>query len=297
MEFIGSVFFFVGLLMLLYGLIGLINPSWVKAANLSGTPSRMDCALFASLAPLPFMFVGDLVHGLHEPADMFAFVMGLILVIGSLSFYLWGVVSVNHYLTRDKKFDVVIGVLVGCMLAVVPVFGFILLILGMGVSSSPEFSWIQQLVMFISGFFIIIGFMSLFKAPLLGRYLSSVPVAAPVVERHTAVVHTEAPAVTPSASSNPSSWLFSFTYAEDDGLPIRVDAHISAAEADHQGRRYIQGVCTKTSTPRFFWLGRILGPMTGPVVEGSGGEQWDAGVVFERLQALRQPQTDPLGAR
>lgn len=294
MEFIGSVFFFVGLLMVMYGLIGLIDPSWVKSANLTGTPSRMDCTLFASLAPLPFMFVGDLFHGPHETADLFAFVMGLVLTIGSVSFYLWGVVGVRNYLERTWNFSPVVGILAGCVLAVAPVFGFMLLILAVGVSSDLGFSLVQQLVMLFASLFILIGFMKIFKTPILGFFISSSP-GTPVMERRRDMEERKAPPVAVPHFTNAQSWLFSFTYAEDDGLPIRVDAEISAAEADDQGRRYIQGVCTKTSTPRFFWLGRILGPMTGPVVEGSGGEQWDASVVFERLQALRQPQTDPLG--
>ncbi|MGL5630833.1 MAG: hypothetical protein ACRDD3_00615 [Azovibrio sp.] len=296
MEFIGTIFFFVGLLSIIYGLIGLLDPSWIKRANLNSTPSRIDCAIFASLAPLPFMFVGDLFYGAHEPADMFGFMMGLILSIGSISFYVWGVVGVKNYLERGKNFSPVVGILAGCVLAVIPVFGFMLLILAVGVLNAPEFSLIQQLVMLFVGLFILIAFVKIFKAPILGVFISSSP-ETPVMGRPNDVEERKEPPAAEPHSTITESWLFSFTYTEDDGLPIRMDARISAAQADNQGRRYIQGVCTKTSTPRFFWLGRILGPMTGPVVEGSNGEQWDASVVFERLQALQQPQTDPLGNR
>lgn len=296
MGFIGTIFFIVGLLSVIYGLIGLLDPSWVKNANLNSTPSRIDCAIFASLAPLPFMFVGDLFHGAHEPGDMFGFIMGLILTIGSISFYVWGVVGVNNCLQQGKNFNPVVGILAGCVLAVIPVFGFMLLIVAVGVFSAPEFSLIQQLVMLIVGLFILIAFVKIFKTPILGVSISSSPDTSPVGRPNDMQECKVPPAATPP-STNAESWLFSFTYAEDDGLPIRVDAQISAAQADNQGRRYIQGVCTKTSVPRFFWLGRILGPMTGPVVEGSNGEQWDASVVFERLQALQQPQIGPLGNR
>lgn len=296
MEFIGTIFFFVGLLSVMYGLVGLLDPSWVKSANLNSTPSRIDCAIFASLAPLPFMFVGDLFYGAHEPADMFGFMMGLILTIGSISFYVWGVVGVKNYLERGKNFSPVVGILAGFVLAVIPAFGFMLLIVAVGVFSAPEFSLMQQLVMLIVSLFILIAFAKIFKAPILGGFISSA-LDTSVVGGHHGIEERKAPPAAEPHSTTAESWLFSFTYTEDDGLPIRVDAQISAAQADNQGRRYIQGVCTKTSVPRFFWLGRILGPMTGPVVEGSNGEQWDASVVFERLQALQQPQTDPLGNR
>lgn len=290
MEFIGTIFFFVGLLSVIYGLIGLLDPSWVKSANVNKNPSRIDCLIFASLAPLPFMFVGDLLYGAHEAEDMFGFMMGLIFIIGSISFYLWGVVGVKNYLEQGKNSNSAIGILVGCVLAVIPVLGFILLILAVGTSSDPRFSWWQQILTLMLALFVLVAFMKIFKIHILGISVSSSPDTG-TVGRPNDMQESKVPPATTPHSTTAESWLFSFTYTEDDGLPVRVDALISSAESDNQGRRYIQGTCTRTSVSHFFWLGRILGPMTGPITKGSPGEQWEAAVIFEHLLARQAVQS------
>ncbi|MGL5630834.1 MAG: hypothetical protein ACRDD3_00620 [Azovibrio sp.] len=283
MGYISTFFLIIALLPLVYGWAGLVDPSWVKSSNMHRAPSRIDCALFASLLPLPFAFMGDLFRAADKSESLFSFLLGGIMLVGSIGFYLWGVYGVKNYLQREKNFSPAAAVMVGCILGVLPFLGFIVLGTAMLTSNIPNYTWLEQIGLFMLGMFVLVGFAAFFDIPILESFTSSSSstVNGSDIEENELCSHAANHATTAE------SWLFSFTYTEDDGLPSRVDAWISTAEFDDQGRRYIQGVCAKTSTTRFFWLGRILGPMTGPAEEDSDGEERDASEVFDQLLAFQ----------
>lgn len=283
-----TVFFSVALLAVLYGLLGVLNPEWNRFFT-TDKPSRMSCALSASLVPLPAMFIGDRFYSTPESADMFVVMMVLIVIVGSISFYIWGVVGTKNYLQRTRNFGAVLGVLVGCVLAVVPVIAFVCIAFAAGVSNDPDISWGVQLSFLIFGLVILSICMAIFDT---STVQTSDLSASDVMDEPFDMEEMEGAPDAAEYATTTQSWLFNFTYTEDDGLLVRVDALISTAETDPQGRRYIRGECAETHAPRLFWLGRILGPMTGPVEEDSTGDQWEASEVFEQLLVFQSAESE-----
>ena len=284
MEITSTIILIVGLLVFIVGLVGIFYPAWLDGSKASGAPrvSRIDCAILASLGPLPFLFVADWFRTADKPEGLFGFLMANSLLIGLFAFYFWGLSGVRNYLYREKGMSLILAILCACVLAVIPVLGFGGVFFSMIATNTPKATFKGQVSAFFVGVFILLRFKDAFRLSLLGALSASFGKTTPVLraEQHVAEDDDE-------DMEDSESWLFSFTYTEDDGLPSRVDAWISTAEFDDQGRRYIQGVCAKTSTTRFFWLGRILGPMTGPAEEDSAGEERDASEVFDQLLAFQ----------
>lgn len=282
MEIISTIILIAGLLVFIVALVGIFYPALFETSQEpGGRISRIDCAILASVGPLPFLFVADWFRTADKPEGLFAFLMASALIIGPFAFYFWGLNGVRNFLYYRKGFPIIFAVLGGLVLAVIPVVGFAGIFFSMIATNTPRATWIGQAVAFIVGVFILVRFTDAFKLPFLDSFSSDAEPVSEAGEQQHADQDDE------EDMEDSDSWLFSFTYTDDDGLPSRVEAWISTAEFDDQGRRYIQGICAKTSTPRFFWLGRILGPMTGPAEEDSDGEERDASEVFEQLLAFQ----------
>lgn len=291
MEIISTIILVAGLLVFIVGLVGIFYPAWLDGSKASGASrvSRIDCAILASLGPLPFMFVADWFRTADKPEGLFGFLMANSLLIGLFAFYFWGLSGVRNYLYREKGMSLILAILCACVLAVIPVLGFGGVFFSMIATNTPKATFKGQVSAFFVGAFILLRFKDAFRLSLLGALSASFGKTATVLGSGGG--HQATPEGGTDASGA-NGWLFSFTYTEDDGLPVRGDALISSAASDDQGRRYIQGICTKTSTPRFFWLGRILGPMAGPVTEASNGEAWEASAVFEQLLLMQSQHAE-----
>lgn len=289
MEYISTIFFLVALLAVLYGLLGIFNPKWLRLTLLGGkSPSRVEALLLAGLLPLPFMFMGAMFHGGPGGEGFFRFMTILVFITGGTGFYLWGLLGIRHYLQRHQNCNPVVAFLVGAVLSPTFIACFLFLIFSVVTYNDPEVSFVEKMLFSGVGVFVFIIFQQVFRIPFLG-YMdwSSFSVGEgdlPEPEIPTFAVASHVPPVEPR--------VFTFIYTEDDGQPGRVEALISAAETDKKGRRYIQGTCTQTSIPRRFWLGRILGPMTGPLTKMSVGEQWQASEVFEQLLVFQAAESE-----
>lgn len=289
MEYISTIFFLVALLAVFYGLLGVFNPKWLRLTLLGGkSPSRLEALLLAGLLPLPFMFMGAMFDADPGYEGLFRFMTILVFIMGGTGFYLWGLLGIRRYLQHHQNCNPVVAFLVGAVLSLTFIACFLFLLFSVVTYNDPEVIFAEKMLLSGVGIIVFIIFQQVFRIPFLG-YMdwSSFSVGEddlPEPEMPTSAVASHVPPVEPR--------VFTFMYTEDDGQSGRVEALISAAETDKKGRRYIRGTCIQTSVPRRFWLGRILGPMTGPLTKASVGEQWQASEVFEQLLAFQSAQSD-----
>lgn len=285
MEAISKVISFVGVLVFSWSAVGIVYPGCLRRPKTLVPPvSRIDFAILACLTSLPFLFVANLFRTAAKFEGFFAFLAVSTMIIGPFAFYFWGLRGVRNYLYHQKRLFSTKAVLIGVGLAVFPVMAFFCMLFSAIITHVPGSSWIGQIAAFVWGMCTLVLFKKIFRVSFLGG-LSA------YFEAYLASVDEENEENPTSGPKDSRGWLFSFMYTEDDGLLNSVKAVIYSANQNERGEKYLHGVCTQTSAPRYFWLRRILGTMTGPMTEQSDGEVRDANLVFEELLGhLSEPE-------